>query len=104
MPLLFCCRSEHQAGVILVTACAFGHAGAARQAFLAKAETPATSDVDEALTAAAGEYIALLLGLVNAPPSLPKPSDAPAPDASAADLLHPLATPSTSLQGAPSLP
>ncbi len=45
------------------------HAGAARQAFLAKAETPATSDVEDALSAKTEEYIALLLGLVN---SLPK--------------------------------
>ena len=88
---------------MLISAYACVHAGAARQAFLAKAETPATSDVDEALTEAAGAYIALLLGLVNAPLSLPKPAAAgDAPHADAAELLHPLATPSTSLQGAPS--
>ena len=37
---------------------------------MAKAGTPATSDVEEALHAKAEEYVALLLGLVN---SLPKP-------------------------------
>ncbi len=45
--------------------------GAARQAFLAKADTPGTSDVEAALDQKAEEYIALLLGLINA---LPKPA------------------------------
>lgn len=47
-------------------------AGAARHAFLAKAGTPGTSDVDAALDERAEEYIALLLGLINA---LPKAQD-----------------------------
>lgn len=45
-------------------------AGAARQAFLVKADTPGTSDVEAALDQKAEEYIALLLGIINA---LPKP-------------------------------
>ena len=45
--------------------------GAARRAFLIKAETPGTSDVEAGLDQAAEEYISLLLGLINA---LPKPT------------------------------
>ena len=45
--------------------------GAARRAFLIKAETPGTSDVEAGLDQAAEEYISLLVGLINA---LPKPT------------------------------
>lgn len=41
--------------------------GTARRAFVMKADTPATSDVEAALDQAAQEYIALLIGLINAP-------------------------------------
>ena len=41
--------------------------GTARRAFVMKADTPATSNVEAALDQAAQEYIALLIGLINAP-------------------------------------
>lgn len=41
--------------------------GTARRAFVMKADTPATSNVEAALDQVAQEYIALLIGLINAP-------------------------------------
>jgi hypothetical protein len=55
-------------------------AGAARQAFLVKADTPGTSDIEAALDQKAEEYIALLLGIINA---LPKPHPKGSKDSSA---------------------
>jgi hypothetical protein len=49
-----------------------------------KVETPATSDVDAALEEKAGEYIALLLGMINALPKTAKPKVSPAPGGSEA--------------------
>ncbi|CAK0784762.1 hypothetical protein CVIRNUC_007966 [Coccomyxa viridis] len=42
--------------------------GSARRAFVIKAETPVTSDVEAALDEATKEYISLLVGLINALP------------------------------------
>ncbi|CAL8462981.1 g2515 [Coccomyxa elongata] len=63
--------------------------GSARQAFLTKADTPGTSDVEAALDQKAEEYIALLLGLINALPKTPKSSKDASRDANdPASLTH----------------
>lgn len=65
-------------------------AGSARQAFLIKADTPGTSDVEAALDQTAEEYIALLYGLINALPKTPESSKDVSKDTSeAASLTHP---------------
>ncbi|BDA48020.1 probable BRO1 domain-containing protein BROX [Coccomyxa sp. Obi] len=64
--------------------------GSARQAFLIKADTPGTSDVEAALDQKAEEYIALLLGLINALPKTPESSKDVSREAnSPASLPHP---------------
>ena len=65
-------------------------AGSARQALLNKAETPGTSDVEITLDQKAEEYIALLLGLINALPKTPESSKDASTDAnSPASRSHP---------------
>ena len=69
LPLLL--KSQHHGIHGLMTNVQWNCLGAARRAFLIKAETPGTSDVEAGLDQAAEEYISLLVGLINA---LPKPT------------------------------
>ena len=68
--------------------------GAARQAFLVKVETPATSHVEDVLDEKGQGYIALLLGLVNALPKAAQQGSSPD------DIEALLETPSAALAGA----